>query len=161
MRTCDKKRFATSASAATTKSLAALQDVYASGDAGVKEQVLQAWMIAGRKEQVYQAAVNAKSEAEANAAISMLGVMGAVDELRKLSDRPNVGTGLGGCAMRSAAISRACARSSTAAATSRLRQRGCSQDRHRRQRSRTDCFARDLQEQSRAEITRRPPCKVC
>lgn len=76
------------------KSLAALQDVYASGDAGVKEQVLQAWMIADRKEQVYQAAVNAKSEEEANAAIRMLGVMGAVDELRKLSDRPNVGTGL-------------------------------------------------------------------
>lgn len=76
------------------ESLAALQEVYRNGDAGVKQQVLQAWMIAGRKEDVYQAALNAKSEAEADEAIRMLGVMGAVDELRKLSDRPNAGSGL-------------------------------------------------------------------
>ncbi len=76
------------------KALAALQDIYASGGPDVKQEVLQAWMIAGRKEQVYQAAVNAKSEDEVNAAIRMLGVMGAVEELRKLSDRPNAGAGL-------------------------------------------------------------------
>jgi hypothetical protein len=76
------------------QSLAALQEIYRSGDETVKENVLKAWMIAGRKEDVYQAAINAKSEPEADEAIRMLGVMGAVDELRKLSDRPNAGSGL-------------------------------------------------------------------
>ena len=71
------------------KSLAGLQAVYQAGDAEVKAQVLEAWMIADRKEEVYQAAVNAKSEEEASQAIHMLSVMGAVDELRKLGDRPN------------------------------------------------------------------------
>ena len=71
------------------KSLAALQQTYAAGDEDVKKQVLHAWMIAGRKQEVYQAAISAKSEDEADAAIHMLSVMGAVDELRKLGDRPN------------------------------------------------------------------------
>jgi HEAT repeat protein len=71
------------------KALAGLQQIYTSGDAEMKEQVLHAWMIAGRKQEVYQVAVNAKSEDEAAAAIHMLTVMGAVDELRKLGDRPN------------------------------------------------------------------------
>src|SRR5688572_31353366 len=62
------------------KSLAALQEIYAAGDADVKKQVLHAWMIAERKEEVYQAAVNAKSEDEAGEAIHMLSVMGAVEE---------------------------------------------------------------------------------
>lgn len=71
------------------KSLAGLLEVYKTGDDAVKKQVLEAWMIAGRKEEVYQAAVSAKSEEEASEAIHMLSVMGAVDELRKLGDRPN------------------------------------------------------------------------
>ena len=71
------------------KSLAALQQIYAAGDADVKKQVLHAWMIAERKEEVYQAAVNAKSEDEAAEAIHMLSAMGAVEELRKLGERPN------------------------------------------------------------------------
>ena len=71
------------------KSLAALQDIYRTGDADVKEQVLHAWLIADRKEQVYQAALDAKSEEEAAEAIHILGAMGAVEELRKLGDRPN------------------------------------------------------------------------
>jgi hypothetical protein len=72
-----------------SKSLAALQEIYAAGDADVKKQVLHAWMIAERKQEVYQAAVNAKSEDEAGEAIHMLSVMGAVEELRKLGERPN------------------------------------------------------------------------
>jgi len=76
------------------KALAALQQIYDKGDDAVKAQVLEAWMIADRKEEVYQAAVKAKSETELNEAIRMLGVMGAVDELRKLGDRPNAGSGL-------------------------------------------------------------------
>jgi HEAT repeat protein len=69
------------------KSLAALQEIYNAGDEDVKKQVLHAWMIAGRKQEVYQAALNAKSEDEAGDAIHMLSVMGAVDELRKLGER--------------------------------------------------------------------------
>jgi HEAT repeat protein len=71
------------------KSLAALQEIYKAGDANVKEQVLHAWLIADRKEEVYQAALNAKSEDEAADAIHILGAMDAVEELRKLGDRPN------------------------------------------------------------------------
>lgn len=69
------------------KSLAALQEIYDAGDERVKKQVLNAWMIAGRKQEVYQAALNAKSEDEAGEAIHMLSVMGAVEELRKLGER--------------------------------------------------------------------------
>ena len=76
------------------KSLDALQQIYNAGSADVKEEVLQAWMIADHKEAVYQAALNAKTEAEANEAIRMLGAMGATDELRKLGDRPNASSGL-------------------------------------------------------------------
>jgi HEAT repeat protein len=76
------------------KTLDALQDIYNTGSADVKNEVLQAWLIAGRKEAVYQVAVNAKSEDEANSAIRMLGAMGATDELRKLGDRPNATSGL-------------------------------------------------------------------
>jgi hypothetical protein len=76
------------------KSLDALQQVYNAGGADVKEEVLQAWMIAGRKDLVFQAALNAKTEEEAAKAIHMLAVMGATDELRKLGDRPNASRGL-------------------------------------------------------------------
>ncbi|MDF3021515.1 MAG: hypothetical protein K0Q92_2818 [Steroidobacteraceae bacterium] len=76
------------------KSLDALQEIYAAGSADVKGDVLQAWLIAGRREAVYQAAVNAKSEDEANRAIRILGAMGATEELRKLGDRPNASSGL-------------------------------------------------------------------
>ncbi len=76
------------------KSLDALQEIYKSGSSDIKEEVLQAWMIAGRKDLVFQAALNAKSEEEANAAIRMLGVMGAAEELRKLGEKPNAASGL-------------------------------------------------------------------
>lgn len=76
------------------KSLDALQEIYGAGAADVKDDVLQAWLIADRKEAVYQAAVNAKSEDEANRAIRILGAMGATEELRKLGDRPNASSGL-------------------------------------------------------------------
>jgi HEAT repeat protein len=76
------------------KSLDALKQIYNAGGADVKEEVLQAWMIADHKEAVYQVALNAKTEAEANEAIRMLGAMGATDELRKLGDRPNASSGL-------------------------------------------------------------------
>ena len=76
------------------KSLDALQEIYKAGDEDAKKQILQAWMIAGRKEMVYQAAINAKTEDEASDAIRMLGVMGATEELRKLSEKPKPSRGL-------------------------------------------------------------------
>jgi HEAT repeat protein len=76
------------------KALDALQEVYKTGGPDVKQDVLQAWMIAGRKEPIYQAALNAATEDEAEDAINMLGVMGASDELRKLADRPTAARGL-------------------------------------------------------------------
>lgn len=71
------------------KSLAALRDVYNSGDGDVKAEVLQAWLIADRKELVYQVAAGAKSEEEFGEAVRTLSAMDAVEELRKLGDRPN------------------------------------------------------------------------
>jgi HEAT repeat protein len=71
-------------------SLAVLQQIYDTGDAKVKKQVMQAWLISGRKAEVYQAAVNAKSEEDANNAIRTLSVMGARDELRKLGETRQV-----------------------------------------------------------------------
>ena len=86
------------------KSLDALQTVYASGDADVKKQVLQAWMIAGRKARVYQAALNAKTEDEAGEAIHMLGVMGAAMSCASSATGRTLRTGWW-TRMRSAAIS--------------------------------------------------------
>lgn len=75
-------------------SLEALKAVYDSGTADVKKEVLQAWLIAGQREPVFQVALNARSESEASEAIRLLGVMGATEELRKLADRPNASPGL-------------------------------------------------------------------
>jgi HEAT repeat protein len=74
--------------------LDALGDIYNAGNSEVRKEVLQAWLIAGRKDSVYQVALNAKSEEEANEAIRLLGVMGAAEELRKLGERPNAASGL-------------------------------------------------------------------
>jgi HEAT repeat protein len=76
------------------KALDALQTVYQAGNEDVKKEVLQAWLISDRKEAVYQAALNAKSEDEANDAIHILGAMGASEQLRKLGERPNASRGL-------------------------------------------------------------------
>lgn len=76
------------------RSLAGLQDVYASGDSAAKKYVMEAWMIAGRKAEVYQAALNAKSDTDANNAIHTLSVMGAVEELRKLGELQKHGKSL-------------------------------------------------------------------
>jgi HEAT repeat protein len=76
------------------KSLDALQGLYDSGDIDVKSEVLQAWLIAGRKDLVYKAALNAKSEHEESESIRMLAAMGATEELRKLGERPKATSGL-------------------------------------------------------------------
>lgn len=76
------------------KALDALKQIYDSGDAEAKQNVLQAWLIAGRKDAVYEVAANAKSEEEASEAIRMLGAMGASEELRRLGERAKPTSGL-------------------------------------------------------------------
>jgi len=67
--------------------LDALKDVYNSGDAATRKNVLQAWLISGNKAAVYAVALAAQSEADASAAIHILSAMGAVDELRKIGEQ--------------------------------------------------------------------------
>jgi hypothetical protein len=73
------------------KSLPVLQQIYERADAKVKQQVLEAWLISDSKNEVFQAAINAKSEEDANEAIRILSAMGARDELRKVGEarKPN------------------------------------------------------------------------
>jgi hypothetical protein len=73
------------------KSMPALQQIYDRGDARTRRQVLRAWLIAGSKQELYEAALNAKTDAESDAAIQTLSAMGARDELRKLGEtrKPN------------------------------------------------------------------------
>lgn len=68
------------------KALAALADLYRGGDGSVRQEVLNAYLIAGRKQDVLQLARSAKDEDEARAAIQALGAMGALAELRQLGD---------------------------------------------------------------------------
>lgn len=76
------------------KGLEALPEIYASGDARVKREVMSAWMIAGRKQEVYQIAATSKDEKEVSQAIRMLSTMGAKEELRKLADVQKSNRGL-------------------------------------------------------------------
>src|SRR6185436_2847472 len=76
------------------KLLDSLNEIYNTGNEATKEEVLQAWLISDRKEAVFNAALNAKTEDEANNAIRMLGAMGATEELRKLGERSKPSSGL-------------------------------------------------------------------
>lgn len=67
------------------EALAGLAELYSSGDEDLREAVLEAYMIAGNVEAVYAIANNASDEEEFEAAVEMLGVMGANDKLRELS----------------------------------------------------------------------------
>lgn len=66
--------------------LAGLADIYKTGDEDVRESVLEAYMISDDRSAVYEIAVNSTSDEEFDAAVQMLGVMGASDELTKLRD---------------------------------------------------------------------------
>ncbi len=67
-------------------SLAALKDIYKSGDREVRESVLHAYLISGRSADVAQLARLADNEEDAEQAIHTLGAMGALAELRQLGD---------------------------------------------------------------------------
>jgi len=68
------------------EALSGLADLYSSGGEEVRDAVLEAYMIAGDNASVYQIAQNAKDEQEFEAAVEMLGVMGAREELRALRE---------------------------------------------------------------------------
>ena len=68
------------------EALAGLADLYSSGDEDVRDAILEAYMIAGDNEAVFQIAANASDAEEFEAAVEMLGVMGAQDELRNLRE---------------------------------------------------------------------------
>ena len=70
--------------------LSQLGELYRSGDLQTKEQVLQAYLIAGDTEAVYELAVNADSEEEFEIAVQTLGAMGATDKLRALRGQSGI-----------------------------------------------------------------------
>jgi HEAT repeat protein len=64
--------------------LARLAGLYRSGDAATRRAVLEAYMIAGDVDGVFEIARNTESEADFEHAVNMLAAMGAHDELRQL-----------------------------------------------------------------------------
>ena len=69
-----------------TRALAGLAELYSSGDEDVREAILDAYMIAGDTDAVYQIAANATNPDEFEAAVKKLVAMGAQEELRKSSE---------------------------------------------------------------------------
>ena len=74
--------------------LSELTAIYEVGDIDVKEAVLQAYMIADDVEAVLEVAMTAEVEAEFEAAVEMLAVMDATEELRSLRNRPGMSESL-------------------------------------------------------------------
>ena len=68
-------------------SLDELKNIYSSGDRKVKEQVMQAYLIAGDEQKLFELAENAKTDDEFDAAVQKLGAMGETELLQKLAGR--------------------------------------------------------------------------
>jgi HEAT repeat protein len=68
------------------EAMAGLDALYSAGDEELREAVLEAYLIAGNTDAVYNIAANAASAAEFEAAVQMLGAMGATEELQSLSE---------------------------------------------------------------------------
>jgi hypothetical protein len=71
-----------------------LMPIYAAGSDAVKDAVLHAFLIADRKDLVFQIAAAATTAEQIDGPVSILGVMGADAELRRLGTK-----GLGGAAL--------------------------------------------------------------
>ena len=67
--------------------LAELSSLYASNDEELREAVLEAYLIADDEDAVYELAANAKTEAEFEDAVEILGAMNAREHLRRLRDK--------------------------------------------------------------------------
>jgi HEAT repeat protein len=63
-----------------------LAALYADGDAATRDAVLEAYLIAGDVDAVYQVAANARDNDEFESAVEMLAAMGARDQLRQLRE---------------------------------------------------------------------------
>lgn len=70
--------------------LKSLEGLYGDGDEDVRDAVLEAYMIADDEEAVYRLAAGAKNPHDFEAAVDMLGVMNAKDQLRRLRDAVGV-----------------------------------------------------------------------
>jgi len=75
------------------ESLANLASIYESGNSEAREAVLEAYMIAGDKQAVFNIALTAEGD-DFDEAIEMLSVMGARDELRELRGKTGVSEAL-------------------------------------------------------------------
>ena len=67
--------------------LARLKTIYADGDEEIRGAVLEAYLIAGDSQSVFDIAVAAETEDEFGDAVEMLAAMGARDELRQLREQ--------------------------------------------------------------------------
>lgn len=74
--------------------LAELQAIYPTVEIEVKEAILEAFLIADETEAVLEIALEAESEEEFEAAIEMLAVMDATEELRQVRAQAGVSEGL-------------------------------------------------------------------
>jgi hypothetical protein len=69
------------------EALASLGAIYQAGNREARDAVLEAYLIAGDKQAVFEIAANADNEDDFEEAVDMLGAMGARDELRELRSR--------------------------------------------------------------------------
>lgn len=76
------------------EALASLGELYQAGDQDTRDAVLEAYMIAGDKQAVFEIAANADNKEDFAEAVNMLGAMGARDELRELRSRTSMSDAL-------------------------------------------------------------------
>ena len=72
----------------------ALADLYAGADPETKEAILEAFLIAGDADAVYRIAAGAQDADEFEAAVEVLGAMGATEQLRQLRNRTDMSESL-------------------------------------------------------------------
>jgi HEAT repeat protein len=76
------------------ETLASLGAIYQAGDREARDAVLEAYLIAGDKQAIFEIAANADNEGDFEEAVDMLGAMGARDELRELRSRAGMSDSL-------------------------------------------------------------------
>lgn len=76
------------------EALASLGAIYETGDREARDAILEAYLIAGDKQAVFEIAANADNEEDFEEAVDMLGAMGARDQLRELRSRAGMSDSL-------------------------------------------------------------------
>ncbi len=69
------------------EALRGLSDLYVSGDSEAKKAILEAYLIAGDSDAIYQIAISSQEPEEFEDAVRILSAMGALDQLRALGER--------------------------------------------------------------------------